>query len=70
MELTGATGATGPTGSSGTVVYGVIVPNQTVASVNESLPTGYNGQSIGPITINTGVTITVASGQKWVILNY
>jgi len=67
MELTGATGATGPTGTSGTVVYGVIVPNQTVASVNESLPVGYNGASVGPITVNTGVTISIASGQRWII---
>jgi hypothetical protein len=68
--VTGPTGAQGNTGPTGTVVYGVIVENLQTATVNEELPVGFNGQSIGPITINTGVTVTVATGSKWVILNY
>jgi hypothetical protein len=64
---TGAVGPTGATGPTGTVVYGVIVPNLDTATTNESLPSGYNGASIGPITVNTGVTITVATGQRWII---
>ena len=32
------------------------------------LPTGTNAVSTGPITINSGVTVTVPSGQRWVIL--
>jgi hypothetical protein len=67
---TGAVGPTGATGPTGTVVYGVIVENLQTATVNESLPVGFNGQSIGPITVDTGVTITIATGSKWVILNY
>jgi hypothetical protein len=62
--VTGPTGSTGPTG---TVVYGVIVPNLDTATTNESLPSGYNGASVGPIIVNTGVTITVATGQRWII---
>jgi hypothetical protein len=64
------TGPTGPTGASGSAIAGVIVPNLQTASVNESLPVGSNGQSIGPITIDTGVSITIGTGSKWVILNY
>jgi hypothetical protein len=45
----------------------VIVPNLTTATTNESLPSGYNGASVGPITVNTGVTITIATGQRWII---
>jgi hypothetical protein len=40
------------------------------ATVNESLPVGSNGQSIGPITVDTGVTVTIGTGSKWVIFNY
>jgi hypothetical protein len=32
------------------------------------LTTSKNGLSVGPITINSGVSVTVPSGQRWVIL--
>jgi hypothetical protein len=38
-----------------------IVTNYTVAS-------GTNALSVGPITINSGVTVTISNGQRWVIL--
>jgi hypothetical protein len=65
--VTGPTGATGNTGPTGTVVYGVIVPNLDTATSNIEITAGYNGASVGPITVNTGVTITVATGQRWVV---
>jgi hypothetical protein len=64
---TGAQGPTGATGPTGTVIYGVVVPNLDTATSNISITAGYNGASVGPITVNTGVTITVATGQRWVI---
>jgi hypothetical protein len=30
--------------------------------------TGYNAMSVGPISIASGVAVTVASGQRWVVL--
>ena len=47
---------------------GVIQVNKTTASVSYSMPTGSNGLSVGPITIDSGVTITIASGQRWLVL--
>ena len=44
-----------------------IFVNSTTVSSNYTIDTGYNGQSIGPITIASGVTVTVASGQRWFI---
>ena len=41
-------------------------PNVIITSV--SLPVGTNAVSTGPITINSGVAVTVPSGQRWVIL--
>jgi hypothetical protein len=35
---------------------------------NYTLTSGYNGLTVGPITINSGVTVTVPSGTTWVIL--
>ena len=46
---------------------GMIVNNATV-STSYTLPTGYNASSVGPLTINSGVVITVPSTQRWVVL--
>lgn len=40
--------------------------NTITASV--TLSSGKNAISAGPVTINTGVTVTVPSGQYWVIV--
>ena len=46
---------------------GLVVNNLTV-TVNVSIPAGYSASSTGPITVNSGVTVTVPSGSRWVIL--
>ncbi len=55
-------GATG--GGSDDVFY---ENGQTVTS-NYTLTTSKNAVSAGPITINSGVTVTIPSGQSWVIV--
>lgn len=42
--------------------------NANTVSENYTLPTNYNGLSAGPVTVNTGVTVTIPSGQNWVIV--
>jgi len=44
-----------------------VVNSQTV-SYSYVIPQGSSAMSTGPITINSGVVITVPSGSKWVIL--
>jgi hypothetical protein len=34
---------------------------------NFTLPTGYNGASAGPISIDDGVTVTISNGATWSI---
>ena len=46
---------------------GIVVNNQTV-SVSYSIPSGYSASSAGPMTVSSGVTVTVPSGSRWVIL--
>jgi hypothetical protein len=46
---------------------GLIVNSSTV-STSYSLPSGSNAMSVGPITVASGQTVTVSSGQRWVIL--
>jgi hypothetical protein len=55
-------GATG--GSSDDVFY----ENGQTVTTNYTLSTGKNAMTAGPITINSGVTVTVPSGQSWVIV--
>ena len=41
--------------------------NQTISS-NYTLTTAKNGFSVGPVTISSGVTVTVGSGQRWLVV--
>ena len=54
--------------NTGASAGGVIWENSLVVSSNYTLTAGKNGFSVGPITINSGVAVTVPSGQRWVIL--
>ena len=55
----------GATGGGGDQVF---VENSLVVTTTYSLPVGKNASSVGPITVNSGVTVTIPSGQRWVIL--
>jgi len=49
-------------------ISGGIYVNSKTISANYSIPSGSSGMSAGPITISSGVSVTVASGSKWVVL--
>ena len=42
--------------------------NSSTISVNTSIPSGYNGLSAGPLTVNGGVTVTVPANSRWVVV--
>ena len=44
-----------------------IVVNSATISENYTIATGNNALSAGPITINSGITVTVSSGSVWVV---
>ena len=46
---------------------GLLVNNLTVGTTY-TIPTGYSATSAGPITVSSGVTVTVPSGSRWVVL--
>jgi hypothetical protein len=46
---------------------GVISENQQTISTNYTVTSSYNGSSVGPVTINTGVSVTVGTDQRWLI---
>ena len=55
----------GATGAGGDQVF---VENSVIVTTNYTLTTGKNAESVGPITLNSGVAVTIPSGQRWVIL--
>ena len=46
----------------------IFVENAMTVTNDYELTSGKSASSVGPITINSGVTITIPSGQNWVIL--
>ena len=58
----------GQLGGVGAQGGGVLQVNNETANINYTIQTGQNAFSVGPITVASGVTITVSSGQKWVII--
>jgi hypothetical protein len=55
-------------GVGGAQAGGVIFENSLIITENYTLTTGKNGFSVGPITIDSGITVTVPSGQRWLVL--
>ena len=46
---------------------GIFANNRTVGA-SYSIPSGYSAVSTGPVTLSNGVSVTVPSGGKWVVL--
>mgnify|MGYP006277240125 CR=1 FL=1 len=50
-----------------TVSNGIWINSQTI-SANYTIASGYSGSSAGPISIASGVAVTISSGSRWVVL--
>ena len=46
----------------------VFIENQQTVTTNYTLTTNNNAMSTGPITVNSGITVTIPSGSRYVIL--
>ena len=73
--------ATAPTTSStylywngSALAWGTVAQETPIAETNQTISSNYtltaakNGFSVGPVTISSGVTVTVGSGQRWVVI--
>ena len=45
-----------------------VIENSATIAANITITSGSNAMSVGPITVDTGVTVTVSSGSRWVVL--
>lgn len=47
---------------------GAVQLNADTMTVSGTISTGQNGLTVGPLTINSGVVLTIASGQRHVVI--
>ena len=45
-----------------------IFVNSTTVSANFTVPNNYHALSVGPVTVNAGVSVTVPSGSNWKVV--
>ena len=41
--------------------------NATSIAASYTIQSGYNAQSVGPVTIASGQSVTITSGQRWLV---
>jgi len=68
LDVVGNIAATGTLTAQEVIASNGIVVNNNTISTNYTIATGYNAMSVGPITVSNGTTVTVTSGQRWVVL--
>ena len=61
-NLTGI--STSPTADTG----GAIFENSQTISANHTIPSGSNGMSAGPVTVNNNITLTISNGSTYTIV--
>lgn len=59
--------STGELQASEIVATNGLLVNATAVSANYTIQSGYNAYSVGPITINSGISVTISSGQRWLV---
>ena len=60
--------STGELKASALVASNGIIVNSSEVSADYTIATGTNGFSVGPITVASGVTVTVDADQQWVVI--
>jgi hypothetical protein len=55
----------GATGGGGDQVF---VQNSMIVTTSYAIPSGKSAESVGPIQINGGVTVSISSGSRWIVL--
>lgn len=68
---TGATGATGPAGTGGATGAGtdeIFWENDQIVNSSYTITTNKNAMTAGPISVASGVTVTVPAGSTWTVV--
>ena len=68
IDGTGTISGIADAGLPDVVADGIFIKNIQTVTTNETLSGSYNWGSFGPISINTGVTVTIGTGATWSIV--
>ena len=60
-----AGGGSGATGAGGDQIF---IENGQTVTTSYAIPSGKNAGTFGPITINSGATVTVPTGSTWTVI--
>ena len=60
--------STGDLQSSQMIALNGLMLNATTVATSYTIASGYNAMSVGPVTISSGIVVTVSSGQRWLVL--
>ena len=60
--------AGGGGGAAGTGANQIFFQNDLTVTGSYAIPTGKNAGTFGPVSINSGVTVTVPSGSVWTVV--
>ena len=66
--LSFSAGTLSATGGGGGGSSTILENDQTISS-NYTVTAAKNGISVGPVTINTGIAVTVGTGQRWLVMD-
>jgi hypothetical protein len=67
VTSTNLTATAAVTGSVVSATNGLVINNMTIGA-SYTIPSGYSASSVGAVTIASGVSVTVPSGSRWVVL--
>jgi hypothetical protein len=59
--------STGELQASEMVATNGLLVNATTVSASYTIESGYNAFSVGPVTVASGQSVTVSSGQRWLV---
>jgi hypothetical protein len=59
--------STGELQASEVIASNGLVLNATTVAASYTIGTGYNAMSVGPVTVASGQSVTVSSGQRWLV---
>ena len=60
--------STGDLSASQVIASNGLVLNNATVSTSYTIATGNNAMSVGPMTVASGQSVTISSGQRWVVL--
>ena len=60
--------STGDLSASQVIASNGLIINNTTVSASYTVASGNNAMSVGPVTVASGQSVTVSSGQRWVVL--